>query len=95
MKNEERFDSARSEIFGLIIHYLTYRIELIDFHNSIDNFSVSETISKTKMLEYAKRAIFYEAFEYSKGMKGEQRNAVKNRMNCFVESCEKILNKNG
>lgn len=88
MNDEERFDLARSEIFGLIIHYLTHRIELIDFHNAIDELSVSENISKNKMLEYAKRAILYEAFEYSKGIKVEQRNAVKNRMNCFIESCE-------
>lgn len=88
MNDEERFDLARSEIFGLIIHYLRHQIELIDFHNAIDELSVSENISKNKMLEYAKRAIFYEAFEYSKVMKGEEKNAVKNRMNCFIESCE-------
>lgn len=95
MKDEERFDLITTEIYRLVIKYVRCRLELEDFHKAIDELSVSENFPKNKMLEYAKKAIFYEAFEHSKGMKGEKKLAVKDMMNTFIESCEKILNENG
>lgn len=95
MSDEEKFDLIKTQIFGLIIKYVSYRLGLKEFHRIVDELSNIEKFSKSQILEYAKKAIIYEAFEYSKGMKEDKKLAVKNRMNQFIESCENILNENG